>query len=195
MVHRPVGDVDGRVAGLLGDDFHQRDDFLHLREQGLLEGSGREPIDGLIERVGGRGGGDLDERHAEGANRGGQHLPGERLVGEAAGVLRRALAIVIGCVVVEGAIRTIVLLPEVAQGDPVGFAQPRLADGEALGARAQQEALFDLRVSRAELVDDHFGRLRAPVRVVGRQREHAARRNLGHRDVAEVVRQVRPAPS
>jgi hypothetical protein len=87
-----------------------------------------------------------------------------------------------------------VLLPEVAQGDPVGFAQSGLAHGEALGAGAQPEALFDLRVAGAELVDRDIGRLRAPVRVVGRQRKHAARRNLGHRDVAEVVRHVRPAP-
>ena len=87
------------------------------------------------------------------------------------------------------------LLPEVPQGDALGVAQPLLADGEAARARAEEEALLDLGVPAAKLMHDDLVVAAHLERIVRRERKRAAWHNLWNRDVAEVVRQVRPAPS
>src|ERR1019366_8879511 len=87
----------------------------------------------------------------------------------------------------ERAIRTVLRLPKVAEGAPVGIAQKGAPHGEASRARAQEEALLDLGVAAPELVDRHVRMVRAPEWVVRNDGERAGDGDLRDRDVAELV--------
>ena len=52
--------------------------------------------------------------------------------------------------------------------------------------------MLDLSVPGAELMDGHVQMVASPVSVVRRDREHAARHDLGYRDVADVVGRLLP---
>ena len=183
----PVGEIDGGVAALERLDLDERNHLLHLRQQSVLECLRREPGHRRGERVGGVRSRDLDQRHAEAAGVVREHLPGQRLVGEPAGVGGGAVAVVVGRVVGERAVGTVLRLPEVAERAPVGVAQQGAPHGEALRARAQQEALLDLGVAAPELVDRHVRMAGPPERVVRNDGERAGGDDVRNRDVADLV--------
>ena len=183
----PVGEIDGGIAALERLDLDQRDHLLHLRQQSVLQCVRREPGHRRGERVGGVRSRDLDQRDAEAAGVVREHLPGQRLVGEPAGVGGGAVAVVVGRVVGERAVGTVLRLPEVAERAAVGVAQQGAPHGEPLCARAQQEALLDLGVAAPELVDRHVRMVRPPERVVRNDGERAGGSDVRNRDVADLV--------
>ena len=186
----PVGEIDREIADLERNDLDQRDELLDLREQSGREARRREPGDRRVERVGRRCGRDLDQRDAHRASPLRDHIPGERLVGEAAGERRRPVAVVVGRVVSERAVRAVLGLPKVPERDPLGVVHPGAPHGKPPRAGAQQEPLLDLRVARAELVDGHVRMVRAPVRVLGHDGERAGGCDLRNADVADGVRHL-----
>ena len=159
-----------------------------MGQQRGLERGGREPVDGLIERVGWASLRDFNERHAERAGPIGDHLPGQRLVGEAACDWRGANAVVVRCVVGERAVRSVLRLPKIAQVDSLGVSQPLLANREAPCASAEKESLLHLGITAAELVCSYLMIAAHLERVIGREWKHTTRHDLWDRDVADVVR-------
>ncbi len=182
-----VGEIDGGVTGLERLDLDQRDNLLDLREQCGLQRARGEPRHGRVERVHRITGRDLDQRDADRAHPIRDHLPGERLIGEAADRRGRTVAIVVGRVISERAKRPVLRLPKVPEGDALGVVHPRAPHGEPPRAGAQQEPLLDLRVAGPELVDGHIRMGGAPVRVLGDDRECAGDGNLRNGDVADGV--------
>ena len=116
-----------------------------------------------------------------------EHLPGQRFVGEPAGVGRGAVAVIVGRVVGERAVGAVLRLPKVAEGAPVDVAQKGAPHGEPLCARAQQEALLDLGVAAPKLVDRHVRMVRPPERVVRNDGERAGGSDVRDRDVSDLV--------
>ena len=183
----PVGEIDGGVAALERLDLDEGNHLLHLRQQSVLEGLRRKAGHRRGERVGGVRRRDLDQRNAEAAGVVREHLPGQRFVGEPAGVGGGAVAVVVGGVVGERAVGTVLRLPEVAERAPVGVAQEGAPHGEAFRARAQEEALLDLGVAAPELVDRHVRMAGPPERVVRNDGERAGGDDVRNRDVADLV--------
>ena len=183
----PVGEIDGRVAALERLNLNEQNHLLYLRQQSVLQGLRRESGHRRGERVAGVRNRDLDQCNAQAASVVREHLPGERFVGEPAGVGCRAVAVVVGRVVGERAVGTILRLPEVAERAPVDVAQIGAPHSEASCARAQQEALLDLGVAAPKLVDRHVRMVRPPERVVRDDWERAGGSDVRNRDVSDLV--------
>ncbi len=103
------------------------------------------------------------------------------------------IAVVVRRIVGEGAIRPIIALPERPERVALRLVHVGFADRELLGSGSDQEALLDLRIRAAELVDGDFRVLCHSIAIVRDDRETSGGSDSG---IATFPRYsvIRPTP-